>query len=606
VVLANRFGDAAVGAGVELNGTPHAKLPAKVTFLNRQSSVALAVLAAITSLSVAAQAPPAQAGPEVSLHDEPATFRSRVNLVMVPVVVRDRNGRTIGDLHKGDFQLLDSGKPQVISKFSVEKSGAAKAEAAKPAADNAADKAPESTLAVPDRFVIYLFDDVHLSFGDLVQVREAAGKHFDATLQASDRAAIFTTSGQGILDFTDDRQKLHAALLRLRPHPIARSSFTDCPYVPYYVADMADNKHDPMAVDAVTSTAAACLGVSLSDPAGRQAAQSAANSAIFRARSGGEQESRVSLSVLKDAVRRVSAMPGQRIVVLASPGIYAPELQHEKNDIIDRAVRSNVIINSLDARGVYYVDPGGDISTPSQFSVDAAPAMGRYLRESAMVEGDLLAEMASGTGGKLFQNSNDLGHGFQLLAAAPEYVYVLGFAPQNLKLDGKFHNLKVTLKDFKNVNLQARRGYYAPKTVTDPNEAARLEIEEALFSREEVRDFPVQLRMQFFKRDEANAKLSAVAHVDLHQIRFRKADGRNYDNLTVIYGLFDRNGNYISGNKQLVEMRLIDQTLAKTLNSGLTLRSSFDVHPGGYVIRLIVRDAEGQTMAAENGAIEIP
>jgi VWFA-related protein len=571
-----------------------------VTFLSRPSLLTLAVFLATGCLSgVAAQAP---AAPEVSLHDEPATFRSRVNLVMVPVVVRDRNGKTIGDLHKEDFQLLDSGKVQVISKFSVEKAGAVKGETIQPEAD----KSPESALAVPERFVIYLFDDVHLSFGDLVQVREAASKHFDATLKASDRASIFTTSGQGILDFTDDRQKLHDALLRLRPRPIARLSSSDCPYVPYYVADMADNKHDQMATDAVTSSAAACLGVSLSDPSGKMAAQGAANSSIVRARSGGEQETRVSLSVLKDAVRRVSAMPGQRIVVLASPGIYAPDQQHEKNDIIDRAVRANVIINALDSRGVYYVDPGGDIAAGSQFSVDGSAAMGRYLREAASVEGDLLAEMASGTGGKFFQNSNDLGHGFELLAAAPEYVYILGFAPQNLKLDGKFHNLKVTLKDFKNVNLQSRRGYYAPKTVTDPVEAARQEIEEALFSREEMRDFPVQLRMQFFKRDEANAKLSAVAHIDLHQIRFRKADGRNYDNLTVVYGLFDRNGNYISGNKQSIEMRLIEQTLAKTLNSGLTLRSSFDVHPGGYVIRLVVRDAEGQTMAAENGAIEIP
>src|SRR6516165_8732290 len=130
---------------------------------------------------------------EVNLRDEPATFRARVNLVLVPVVVRDKNGRAIGDLKKEDFALFDNGKPQVISKFSVEKAGAAKPEFAKP--ENAATAAPETpAVTLPDRFVIYLFDDVHLTFPNLVQVREAASKHIDSGLHPSDRVAIFTTS----------------------------------------------------------------------------------------------------------------------------------------------------------------------------------------------------------------------------------------------------------------------------------------------------------------------------------------------------------------------------------------------------------------------------
>jgi hypothetical protein len=60
---------------------------------------------------------------EISSHDASATFTSRVNLVIVPVVVRDREGHAIGSLQQTDFQLFDKGKPQVISKFSVEKSG---------------------------------------------------------------------------------------------------------------------------------------------------------------------------------------------------------------------------------------------------------------------------------------------------------------------------------------------------------------------------------------------------------------------------------------------------------------------------------------------------
>ena len=59
----------------------------------------------------------------MSSHDAPATFSTKVNLVMVPVVVRDGKGKAIGTLQKEDFQLFDKGKPQVISRFSVEKAG---------------------------------------------------------------------------------------------------------------------------------------------------------------------------------------------------------------------------------------------------------------------------------------------------------------------------------------------------------------------------------------------------------------------------------------------------------------------------------------------------
>ena len=57
---------------------------------------------------------------EVATKDNTATFSSKVNLVMVPVVVRDKSGHAIGTLRKEDFILLDRGKPQIISRFQIE------------------------------------------------------------------------------------------------------------------------------------------------------------------------------------------------------------------------------------------------------------------------------------------------------------------------------------------------------------------------------------------------------------------------------------------------------------------------------------------------------
>ena len=77
----------------------------------------------------------------------------------------------------------------------------------------------------------------------------------------------------------------------------------------------------------------------------------------------GERETRLDLSVLKDVIRRLSATPGSRNVILVSPGFYLTrEMRIEEGELFDRAIRANVTLSSLDVRGVYTVIPGGDAS----------------------------------------------------------------------------------------------------------------------------------------------------------------------------------------------------------------------------------------------------
>ena len=272
--------------------------------------VALTVLA--FRLAGSAQPP----DKETNIKDEQVTFRQRVNLTMVPVVVRDKKGNAVGDLKIDDFQLYDNGKLQFISKFSVEKSGgkpeagAAKAEPTEPGAP--------PPPPPPEHFVIYLFDDVHANAGDLMNARNAAMKHLQEKLSPTDRAAIFTTSGQGTQDFTDRKDFLAEALMRLAPRPIARMPADQCIQMSYFIADMIENKNDPFALQAMIQQVTACL--SLSGPGAAQTAQSMVHSEARMALTTGEHESRVALSVVKDAIRRLSAAPGMRNLVFPSSG----------------------------------------------------------------------------------------------------------------------------------------------------------------------------------------------------------------------------------------------------------------------------------------------
>ena len=97
-----------------------------------------------------------------------------------------------------------------------------------------------------------------------------------------------------------------------------------------------------------------------------------------------------------------------------------------------------------------------------------------------------------------------------------------------------------------------------------------------------------------------------VSRFDIRKLKYRKVDGRNGDELLLVAGLFDRNGNFVQSVTKAITMRLKDETLAGRLNSGVSVRSDFKIAPGTYVIRMVLRDAEGQMMAAQNGAVEIP
>ncbi|MGD1072844.1 MAG: VWA domain-containing protein [Bryobacteraceae bacterium] len=565
----------------------------------------LALSAAMAVLPGLAQTPPAPA--EVSSEDTPIVFQSRVNLVLVPAVVRDRSGKPVGTLRQEDFQLFDNGKPQVITKFSVERSGGKPGQPASaveqaPAELAAGDKPPAVTP--PSHFVAWIFDDVHLEFEDLVRSRDAAEKYLVTSFQETDRAAIYTTSGQNTLDFTDDRSALRGTLLQLKPRPIARSTVPQCPDIDFYMADRMINKNDAGALNVAMQEAMICLGLDPTMPQNFITARGVAQTTAESALAGGRHETQVSLTSLRELVRRMAAMPGQRTIVLVSPGFTRLDEQlRDETAIMDEAIRSNVTINALDARGLYTDTP--DIAQMG-FSAALDNVKQRYAHEAAFTQSEVMAELADGTGGTFFQNSNDLTRGIDRLSATPDVYYVLGYAPQNLKMDGAYHSIKVTVKLPPGLSTRARRGYYAPRHAPDAAEEAKEEISQALFSREVVRDIPVEMHTQFFKASEVEARLAVLARVDVRKLRFRKTDGRNGNEMTVVSGLFDRNGNFVQGITKTVTMRLKDETLAGKLNSGVTVRSDFKVTPGTYVIRIVVRDAEGQMMAAQNGAVEIP
>ena len=542
---------------------------------------------------------------EVSMQDTGPTFKVHVNLVQVRVVVRDNNNNPVGNLRREDFLLYDQGKLQSISTFGVETpdSRRQRAEAAAKTQAGNPEESGASHVTLPDRFVALVFDDLHLSLEDANFIR-VSSRSFIEAMAPNDRVAIFSTSGQVNQEFTSDKQALENTLLKVLPRPLFESSVLECPEMTHYMADQIENRNNDSVYSVAIEETVQCMFNG--DETKASMAVPAVRSAVFQTLSQGDNQNEYTYRHLEDVLRRLASMPGERVLLLASPGFLLTTLQLDEMGIIDRANRSNIVINTLDARGLYTPAVMGDISKPIADTYKTAGFKATYRISAQQEQQYVLMDFALSTGGTFFHNSNDLQGGMKRAGEAPEISYVLGFSPQNQKMDGRYHTIKVTLSVKQKYTIQARRGYYAPRKAKDPLEQARAEIQEAVFSQDEIHELPLDLQTQYFKTNDAGAKLSVVSRIELKGMHFRKVDGRNFDNLTLATAVFDENGNFVTGGEKTLEMKLLDSTYERLSRTGFTVKSSFDVKPGRYMGRQVVRNSECAQLAARNGAVEIP
>lgn len=547
---------------------------------------------------------------EVTSHDTQPTFQLHVqhNEVLVRVVVRDSKGQTVSSLTKDDFRIFDNRKPQVITHFALETT-AGQPGVASPSSPGAAGTTTTPSgaapIVLPRRFMALFFDDIHTEFGDLVRTRDAAEHYLTSALEPGDRAGIFTSSGQNQLDFTDDRQKLHDALFSLRPRPMP-SGGGECPVITDYQAYKIAEQQDPTALQVAETDAlyeCPCPQPPVPCP---EAQPNYLENLSRRILSSVELSSQYVFQNLEALCRRMAEVAGQRSIVVASPGFFTDTETAELEDVIDRALKQNVVIGTLDARGLYVDIPGGDASQRSTGNPMMMGLKVQMQTESLLADEGVLASLASETGGVYFHNNNDLAEGFRRAGGFPEAYYVLTFAPDDLKLDGRLHTLKVSLAENPNhFTMQARKGYFAPKKAEDTATLAKEELEQMVFSQEELHAIPIEVHTQFFK-GPSGAQLSVLTHVDISGVRFRKADGRNVDNLTLITALFDQSGNYVAGQQKTLEFHMRDSTLAKLNQTGLSMKSTLAVKPGTYLVREVVRESEGDELSALSSEVEIP
>ena len=553
----------------------------------------------------------------------PRALRVRTNEVQIGVVVRDGKGHAVSGLARSDFAVFDDGRPQSVSGFSVEhrqvfdSSGNVVPSAAAQA--NAQPTAPRRP-----RYVALYFDDLDTEFGEIRHVQLAAENFLRTGVGPNDKVALFTASGLQTVDFTPNSPEIITAVQELKFHGRAIKS-SGCPRITPYDAYVISTEPNPPVssplpginvpggsptYQAVLSEAFKC---NCADTGNQDPTCSAMQRHVILSESRSIWESVRAMSLemlnsLQAAVGSLANQPGERVLVLASSGFLAGTLEDNVDSILNSALRTDIVINSLDAKGLYtYTETEERANNDGQDATDQTYRIESF-GQSMMTLTAAMADFAVGTGGRFFHNRNDLAAGYYSLAAAPETEYLLGFVPGKEEFNGKFHKLRVTVSAPGKFNVQARPGYFAPtkeaqEQASQPTPEEQIDAE--VRSSEPRNDFPLAVSEKSAST-KASAQLSIQTHVDIQKLPFKGENGRRVDMLTFVVALFDAGGKMVAGKEAQMQFALKLESFERLSKSGINGGMSLAAPPGVYRLRVVVEEALRDEISASTHTVRIP
>ncbi|MGB2641335.1 MAG: VWA domain-containing protein [Candidatus Acidiferrum sp.] len=563
-------------------------------------------------------------------------IRFESQLVELEVVVRDSHGRAVTGLTKDDFTVYDSGKERELTAFAVALSGspaqAAQTLASAPSRAQQAKALPEApqrdSAASPAnaRWIALHFDDINTPVGDLAHARIAANR-FVREAAGHDRIAVFTSSGGRTLDFTSDTSAVLASIASVQSHPrMSPGGLSSCPRIsPYEAYQILNHNSTVMSVKIAEScrcggaddtntlcrNSEAIQPTELMDPtfnhgvgAGLiESIQSQAEQTWNLA----HQISQLTLESIKVDLDVLARKSGSRLLLLTSSGFLSGTLDQEQDAIVNEAVRGGVVIDSIDGKGLYAEAPGGPINETNELR--DIPVSSSLLQVESL--GDRLddldssmARFAESTGGLLFLNNNDLDLGFRQLGLLPSCSYLLGFTPAE---DGKYHKIKVELKNAGHEFVQARPGYFAPTKGSSVQAAAASTdtIDAEMRGSAEKADAPATTTEKLEPGNAGKRQLVLQTRIDIRELPFEQRDDRHIEKLTFVAALFDPQGNFVEGKQAEMDLALKPENFERFSKSGISGVMQLEVPPGDYRLRMVVQEAVHGRMSAMSKELQI-
>lgn len=572
------------------------------------SLAALTLTLALSAVGLAQSPTPTPGGQNEDV------VRISTSLVQIDVLVTDKDGKQITDLKQSDFELLQDGKIQKVTKFAYIGPNRRAV-----AANTAADQADQTLTAASatnagsgsGRLVTFIVDDGNCiaSQAGILATRDALEKFVNRQMQPNDRVAIYQTrSGSSMLQqYTSDKQVLLRAVKRIRwvPPGGGCTSFDGA----YYEANRSNTISSVGSDGAITSKSIE----SEQDRKRREAAEDFSKN----------NQTIGTIGVINYVVRGLESVPGRKMVILLSDGLsirdrtgISTTALSVLRELTDRANRGSVLFNTINVRGTF--DPGM-VEARDEVDVagviDTAKPSGTSLITSnrerdTRLAAEGMAFLANETGGRYFQGANNLDGPIDKALSLERGYYLLGYEPDDDSFNGKdFHKIDVRVKR-PDAKVATRAGFLAKPDTDVPTrlKSADSELYQAIAA--PLPKAGLDLRMTaFFGNTPADGNyIRSMIALRGSDITFSPdPSGAQKAVFDVVAVTLDEKNKVIDEFNRTHTLKVDPRTAEVIRTNGLVYSVDVPVKKEGtYNFRVAMRDASNKVIGSAGQAISIP
>ena len=543
--------------------------------MKKNNRPALFALLACALVCVRTESQTASGQPQDVMHSD-QTLRTNTRLVVVDVVVTDSKGQPVPDLKASDFTVLEDGKPQKISGFNFEHSGAGLTRTAQI-------QLPPSVVTNAPTFQsnslnVILFDTANGDFAEQIYARDQLLKFLNGA--ALDRpVAIFALQTQLKLlhDFSTDNKALSAAVAKYRP-PAKNNNSESMESRASAFATRGDYHTSQRDIENTLNQLNALAKVLAGYP-GRKNLIWLSESFPLVLFPETDNQLHMDGQSLRSGIRG-SANPSSTQQNLQSSPTFKSYAELIKK-VSDALMAAQVAVYPVDAGAV-----GKDDHLASQHTME---------------------NMAESTGGKTFKNSNDLVLGLRSGIEDGSTYYTLTYYPENKNWDGQFRRIQVK-SDRGNMSLRYREGYYAvdPEKINKEDSDAVAENFSRLLEPEAPAVTGVLFQAQVLA--DKSKKVQVVFHLDPQTVAFEhKDDGKEYAKVSCTVWAYGKDKEKPAMFSGTVNASLPANEYQQMMKQRfLPCSRELDLKPGNYNLRLGVLDRTTNKIGTASAQVTVP